>query len=633
MCRFITLLSLVVALGACATPISVTRMDSRTVYQDLTRNVLSTGEMSAFSRIILNRADLAEEFAANPEGALADLHTAVAKDRLDLDHVFALAELSFLHAERTRQPAYFLAAAVYAYAFLFPPPDQPRAGPEDPRYRLSCDLYNHALTAALRSKDGSKVVMEAESLPLPLGSVDVAFDSGQLRWVNRTLSDFTPIADLDVQGLRNRYRHAGLGTPLAATADTDAPTEGSLVAAKLKVPVTAFLRIEDTWAYFRSGHFSAVLELHVTLDTETIRIEGRELPLETEPTATLAYMLSKSGVWDYEFRGFLFGEVLRDRGATQLIAIDPYRRGRIPVIFVHGTASSPARWAEMFNELQNDPRIRHRYQFWFFAYETGNPVLYSAMRLREALQSALATLDPGETDSALRQMVLIGHSQGGLLVKLMVVDLEDQIRGAFFPEGFDQSSVSEENRDLLNRLFAVRPLPFVRQAIFMATPHRGSYVAGSWLAHQIGRFVRMPGTLLKLTTEALTQFPELSLAMRGQYGSVYAMTPGSPLIKALAPAPLADGVMGHSIIAVDGDQPLDDAGDGVVRYTSAHLDGMASELIVQSGHSVQADPEAIEEVRRILLEHAAAVLPQSENVEERGVLPSLFRKAPPRRQP
>ena len=56
-----------------------------------------------------------------------------------------------------------------------------------------------------------------------------------------------------------------------------------------------------------------------------------------------------------------------------------------------------------------------------------------------------------------------------------------------------------------------------------------------------------------------------------------------------------------------GDGPLDADGDGVVRYPSAHLDGVASELVVHhSGHSVQEQPAAIEEVRRILLEHAAA---------------------------
>ncbi|HSB78860.1 MAG TPA: alpha/beta hydrolase, partial [Candidatus Methylomirabilis sp.] len=272
---------------------------------------------------------------------------------------------------------------------------------------------------------------------------------------------------------------------------------------------------------------------------------------------------------------------------------------------VHGTASSPARWAEMFNELQNDPVIRQHYQFWFFIYETGNPILYSALRLRESLETALAEIDPHGQDPALRKMVIVGHSQGGLLTKLMVVELEDKVR-AFFPAPVGELQVSPEFRDLLNRVAEIHPLPFVRQVIFMATPHRGSYVAGSWLAQQLARFVRLPGELLRFTGDLLREDPRLAVALTGRVGSVYAMTPGSPLVTALGPAPLAPGVIGHSIIAVNGDGPVEEGSDGVVKYTSAHIDGVESELVVRSGHSVQSTPEAIEEVRRILLENVEA---------------------------
>ena len=79
----------------------------------------------------------------------------------------------------------------------------------------------------------------------------------------------------------------------------------------------------------------------------------------------------------------------------------------------------------------------------------------------------------------------------------------------------------------------------------------------------------------------------MAVRYRGRLSSVDAMTPGSPLVTALAPAPLAPGVIGHSIIAVKGDGPFQHDTDGVVAYSSAHLDGMASELVVTSGHSVQ----------------------------------------------
>ena len=225
------------------------------------------------------------------------------------------------------------------------------------------------------------------------------------------------------------------------------------------------------------------------------------------------------------------------------------------------------------------------------------------MRLRESLETALRTVDPGSQDPALRQMVLIGHSQGGLLVKLMVVDLEGSRSAPSWARCWRIRRLSEETRDLARRIVAVRPLPFVRRVLFLATPHRGSYVAGNWLAHQIARFVRLPGQLLRVTEDILLRDPELAVRYRGRLSSVDAMTPGSPLIMELAPAPLAPGVIGHSIIAVKGDGPFQQDTDGVVAYSSAHLDGMASELVVTSGHSVQQTPEAIEEVRRILIEH------------------------------
>ncbi|HWU41415.1 MAG TPA: alpha/beta fold hydrolase, partial [Candidatus Acidoferrum sp.] len=353
----------------------------------------------------------------------------------------------------------------------------------------------------------------------------------------------------------------------------------------------------------KSNRMQASLELYVDSATENIRVDGREVPLEAEPTAALAYMLSGAAVWDFEFKGFLVGDALRQELPGQLFALEPYRPGRIPVVFVHGTASSPARWAEMFNELQNDRRIRQEYQFWFFIYETGNPILYSALRLRESLEAALAKIDPRGQDPALRKMVIVGHSQGGLLTKLMVVEMEDKVR-KFFGMPIDEMRVPADARDLLNRIVEVHPLPFVHRVIFMATPHRGSYVAGNWVAQQVARFVRLPGQLLRFTADVVRADPQLAVALQGRLGSVYAMTPGSPLVTALAPTPLAPGVIGHSIIAVKGDGPVEEGSDGVVKYTSAHIDGVESELVVRSGHSVQLNPEAIEEVRRILRENA-----------------------------
>ena len=161
-----------------------------------------------------------------------------------------------------------------------------------------------------------------------------------------------------------------------------------------------------------------------------VEIDGQRVPLEVEPSAAFAYTLSESAVWDWELRGFLVGDLLKGlvvatklgEARAQLLFMQPYRRGRIPVVFVHGTASGPGRWAEMLNSLENDPWLRTRFQYWFFYYDTGNPVTYSADVLRTSLRLIVEQLDPDGTAAALRQMVIIGHSQGGLLAKMTAID-------------------------------------------------------------------------------------------------------------------------------------------------------------------------------------------------------------------
>ena len=178
---WIGLFAIALTVSACATPISVTQVDSQTAQRELTRNVLSAGEPSRFSQIILNRADLYDRFNEDPEAALWTLHTEVVSGRRGANQVFALAELSFLHAERTKQRSYYLAAAIYAYAFLFPPPETPAPEPYDPRFRNACDLYNRALTAALRSPDGRYGGLQGRrSCRSPLVRWRLTFDPAQL---------------------------------------------------------------------------------------------------------------------------------------------------------------------------------------------------------------------------------------------------------------------------------------------------------------------------------------------------------------------------------------------------------------------------------------------------------------------
>src|SRR5262245_10638323 len=115
----IRLIFLALLIAACGAPVTVERVDPRTVHRELTANVLTVGEESGASRIVLDRWDLTERFESDPEGALKQLHAALVAGNAGRDELFALAELSFLHAEQTGKREYYLASAVYAYALLF----------------------------------------------------------------------------------------------------------------------------------------------------------------------------------------------------------------------------------------------------------------------------------------------------------------------------------------------------------------------------------------------------------------------------------------------------------------------------------------------------------------------------------
>jgi pimeloyl-ACP methyl ester carboxylesterase len=498
-----------------------------------------------------------------------------------------------------------LAAAIYAYAFLFPEGSGSGPGRFDPRLRLAADLYNWALMAAFASEDGSEVVPRGGTFELPFGKIEVAFDPASLRAGDRELHRFIPIAELEMYGLAMRYRWPGLGAPLAASSRLiDASKPGrDMVAPRMQVPVTALLRLPGARRALVQGGdpLAGRLELILPWDAESVTIAGEEVPLENEPSAALALTFTGAPIMEVEMFGFLgrISGLLRDR--PPLVSTTPYRPGLIPVVFVHGTASSVVRWAEMFNRLQADPEIRKRYQFWFFQYDSGNPIVLSALRLREALGAAVARLDPEGKDAALRRMVLIGHSQGGLLVKMQAISSGDRLWNAASKKPFDEMVLSDKTRDLLRRGMFVEPVPEVSRVVFICTPHRGSFVAGrSIIANVTRKMLSLPFALTGVAADLARNPGTASMVIPS---AVDNMSPRHHFIRALQEIPVTPSIPVNSIVAVEGNGPVEEGDDGVVKYSSAHITPVESELVVKSNHSTQGNPHTIEEVRRILRLH------------------------------
>jgi pimeloyl-ACP methyl ester carboxylesterase len=227
------------------------------------------------------------------------------------------------------------------------------------------------------------------------------------------------------------------------------------------------------------------------------------------------------------------------------------------------------------------------------------------------MEDAVQKLDPQHKDPALQHIVLIGHSQGGLLAKWLAIDSGARLWETFSGKPPEALRVSAETSALLRRVFFVKPRPEVRRVIFLATPHHGSFVAESTVGQLLARLVTPRAAILQALRDLTDDNPSdlQPHTQRAQLGSVWSMSPSNPLLQALAETPVSPKIAAHSIIAVEGNGPIETGDDGVVSYQSAHIPEAVSELVVRSGHSMQSDPHTVREVRRILLLHLAEACP------------------------
>jgi hypothetical protein len=369
-------------LAGCATPIQVDRISGYAA-RNPDVNVISTGELSESTLIVLRRDNLSDRLAFDPDGTIALLHQTIANRPGDADTLFALAELSYRRALDTGTPSYYRGAAVYAYAFLFP--DNPKWRPSafDPRFRTACVIYNRGLALSFATADGTKVDLRSGTFGLPVGTIDIAFDPSSARWGNIPLSDFVPADSLSVSGLEALYRRPGIGASLAAEAAPGPPQEGIQIEPNVRVPVTALLRIDAPDRNLARGNLKGRVEVHPAFEPSDVMIAGQSVPLEEDTSKAFALSLTDPKVWESESQGFLDGSLF-DRANAQLTALEPYRSGQIPVVFIHGTGSSSARWANLINDLQSDPVIRTKFQFWSFTYATGSDRVFRRAAARGA---------------------------------------------------------------------------------------------------------------------------------------------------------------------------------------------------------------------------------------------------------
>ena len=521
------------------------------------------------------------------------------------DVCFQLAQRS---SDKDEALKFDLSAVYYASELLFNEKYRNmNLGNYDPSMYQTARIYNGALARIYTELTRRDLLRKGQYRLQTANGRDIIFDLPHydLIYPASSYREFMLCSDYQIRNLSHFTYEFGLGVPIIALTNEQTRYKSLLTAAPIAHGATAFLRFIPAKKGDRQRILHARLEFYDNDRTRSVQVATQKVPLIFDYSTPFAYYISTMpdmNVLDYTFNP--------DDYQSGLYTLEPYQPNKIPVVLVHGLLSSIHTWMQMVNTLKNDPLIRKHCQFWFFTYSSGNPILFSASMLRKSLCNAREELAvTPEARAAFDHMVIIGHSMGGLVSKTLLQDPGDTLIRKASGRSWEEIKplCTPEQQKQLEDMALYHSLPFVRRVLFLAVPHRGSKMAQYMQTRMIARLIKLPGGLVKNTTGAIraiagkrnTAADQLEVRVKS---GLEGLSPKDETLQAINELPFRPDVPCHSII---GNNKLATPGgtDGVVEYWSSHLDQVRSELVVQSGHSVQQHPVAIYEVRRILLEH------------------------------
>ena len=604
---------LVCFISGCGQQYSVKTSSPVEVFRRQYTSALNSEQISDESLQFLRLEYLGEDYKKDRASMIAVLYDK-ARQSGDMMTTFAAAELSLLEGrkvfekDRHKAVGFYLQAAELAYDYLFGKHVTNERQYLKPSYRFMELVYNRAVSRAgsigqLRKNGWSG----SESYQNGKMTYEIsAVMEGDVVWNPEHFDELLASNRIEVKGLRNKYFLKGIGGSLVGIANNlegnplfDDYSNKKMVAH----PVTAILTfddaVEDGVAWKRKG----TMTFYNPLLTDTVELGGKEVPLEADFSTALGVLLSELKAKDTDiWEVFAAKDKINETGIYML---EPYRDDQIPVVMVHGLMSYPTTWVQMFNDLRGDPELRKKYQFWFYLYPTGLPLLYSASLLRNELNGIRAKYDPDGTNPNFNKMVILGHSMGGLLTRFLIADSGDLLWEGTFSKPPGELGLTDENREFIKNMLFFDKLDYVNKVIFLATPHRGSKEADSFIAKLGSSFISFPDRIEEFRRNLRAKdLTEQSKEMLDSVpNGVMQLSPCSPDIRELAKLGIGSGVTYHSIIGTGKSDHGPGSSDGIVAYESSHLDGAASETLVKSGHSVHRHPLAIAEVKRILREY------------------------------
>ena len=463
-------------------------------------------------------------------------------------------------------------------------------------------VYNREVAKVLDTIQNSRLGIPWEK-PFTTSKYTLRFAPGAINSPLREIYNLTEAvqaSDVPLKNAARRIEGAGLGVACVTVRQRDTEI---VKTSRFVPPNGRWLPSNFLIDFSEPGRPEA--RFYNTQTAQTTVLNGRQTPLAYDFTAGLELSLGSGFLKKLGLSGLLNPAGAAD--SAGLFMTEAYNPQRIPVIMVHGLASDPHIWQNVMNEILGDPVLRERYQLWYFLYPTGLPVAGTSNRLRLAIQAAAEAFDPEHDDEALRKMVIIGHSMGGLLSRMQVIDSGNDIWGSYFAVPPEKLNVDPAKRQMLREAMFFKRSPYIKRTVFVATPHRGSEIADLKIVQWAVKFIRLPLDLANLTSEFaqldMSFFnPELRKFKAFGTRSVDNLSPQHPLLHGMNNRPLT--VPHHSIIGNRGKAgPLDNSSDGVVPYSSARVETALSEKIVPAPHSCVQHPQVAEEVVRILHQH------------------------------
>jgi pimeloyl-ACP methyl ester carboxylesterase len=474
--------------------------------------------------------------------------------------------------------------------------------PNQPLPADAWSMYHDALARLIRTgqqhgrldpRSGLRVNTSAGA-----GLVPVRFS--EFAWRPEDFHQLLVVGDYRSERPQQIFRRPGLGVPLVVISPPEANV--GFLRGEHPFSATVILRFDAPGPTPETP--SASLDFYDSLIVQSVPFAGREIPMAGDTTAPLTLSISR-----------LPPRRLIDRlqpgsnaNPPELFFLEPYRPGRIPIVFVHGLLSDPATWADMANDLRSIPWVNQRYQLWAFRYPTLDPFLESAAAMRAQTHQAIAQLDPLGTQPALQHMVLVGHSMGGLVSRLQVCQGGPVIWNHFANRPIEALVADPASKSRLMQDFYFQPSPFVRRVVFIGTPHGGSTLASLCIG-RLGSSLAKPSPERRQAHDMLLQYnpntfsPELT---RGFPNSIDLLEPDSILLTAMKQAPLNPQVRFHSVIGFGYRMLSGGDSDSIVPVSSARFAGVQTETFVHAKHTeLHHKSETLQVLLQILGVHYA----------------------------